>query len=136
MTSADAQSGIFSSFLPSVFGSSTPNKHLYDELREELKLVEPESEVVSKFKMDLDLSLIDGIQLQKISSSLMNISKTEFNIFYPALIYNLITSNTGEACYILLESLPIYITNCLAFPEKPYISEYEELKFKIQKYYI
>lgn len=86
--------------------------------------------------MDLDLSSIEEVQLQKIASTLMSVSKSEFNIFYPNLIYNIITSNKGEASHILLESLPLYITNCLAFPEKDYISDYEELKFKIQKAYI
>ena len=109
---------------------------MFDELREELKLGTPEVEVNTKFAMDLDLSGINKEQFQKISCTLMNISKSEFNIFYPVLIYNVITRNEGEICNILLESLPIYITTVLAFPENGYISEYEELKFKLQKYFL
>jgi len=109
---------------------------LFEELRKELRLGEPEIEVSTKFAMDLDLSSINNEQLQKISSTLMNFNKSEFNIFYPYLIYKVITSNEGEVCSVLIESLPIYITNCLSFPENDYISDYEELKFKLQKYYI
>lgn len=86
--------------------------------------------------MDLDLSTTKRFELEQIARTLMNFKKSEFNIFYPCLIYNVITSNQGEVCIILLEHLPIYITNCLAFPDKDYISDYEKLKFKMQKYYL
>lgn len=86
--------------------------------------------------MDLDLSNVSKTDLNHITSSLMGVSKTEFNMFYPNFLYNVITSNEKDTCSTLLESLPIYITSCLSYPENEYISEYEELKFKLQKYYI
>jgi hypothetical protein len=102
----------------------------------ELRLGAPEVEVVTKYAMDLDLSTTKKSELEKIAGTLMNFKKAEFNIFYPCLIYNVVTSNQGEVWTILLEHLPIYITNCLAFPDKDYISDYEKLKFKMQKYYL
>jgi len=86
--------------------------------------------------MDLDLSNIPHDKLELISGTLMTVSKSEFNIFYPYFIYNVITSNDDVAWATLLENLPIYISTCLAYPEKEYISEYEELTFKMQKYYL
>lgn len=109
---------------------------MFDNLRKELRLGAPTTEVSVKFAMDLDLSLVNDKNVKQIAFTLMNFSKNDFNIFYPVLVYNVITSNQGKHCEILLEHLPIYIMSCLAYPEKEYISDYEELKFNVQKYYL
>jgi hypothetical protein len=86
--------------------------------------------------MDLNLSSIPNEQLEMIANTLMTVDKSEVNMFYPSFIYNVITTNEEEISKLLLENLPIYVISCLAHREKEYISEYEELKFKMQKYYL
>lgn len=86
--------------------------------------------------MDLNLSSVPSEQLEMIANILMTVDRSEVNMFYPYFIYNVITSNDDEISKLLLENLPIYIISWLAYPEKEYISEYEELKFKMQKYYL
>lgn len=109
---------------------------MFDELRKDLRLGAPKTEVTVKYAMDLDLSKLSKHQVQLICTTLMAVSNTDVNLYYPDFIYNIITNNTDEACCILLEHLPLYITRTLSYPDNDYISDYQELQFKIQKYYV